>query len=122
MTLIGAGVTLHECLTAAGQLAEDGSTPASSTSTPSNPSMRTPCAGPARRPGQNRRRRRHYPEGGIGAAVLETLAGTDTPELHVVLLAVKALPTSGAPQELLDAAGISAMHISTAARRLLSTG
>jgi transketolase len=61
----------------------------------------------------------HYPEGGIGAAALEALAGTDTPHLHAVQLAVKALPGSGTPQELLDAAGISARHIATAARNHL---
>jgi transketolase len=34
------------------------------------------------------------------------------------LLGVKSLPTSGKPQELLDAAGISARHITAAARSL----
>jgi transketolase len=123
VTLIGAGVTLHECLTAAGQLAEDGINARVIDLYSLKPidadTLRRTCQATG---GRIVVAEDHYPEGGIGAAVLETLAGTDTPELHVVLLAVKALPTSGAPQELLDAAGISAMHISTAARRLLSTG
>src|SRR5713101_5861832 len=46
----------------------------------------------------------HYPEGGIGAAVLEALAADGG--LHVALLAVKGLPTSGKPEELMNAAGI----------------
>jgi transketolase len=37
----------------------------------------------------------------------------------VALLAVRGLPTSGTPAELLDAAGISARHIVEAARGML---
>lgn len=62
----------------------------------------------------------HYPEGGIGSAVLQALTGTDTPDLYAVLLAVRSLPTSGTPQELLDAACISARHITAAARTLVT--
>ena len=64
----------------------------------------------------------HWPEGGIGDAVLNVFAfsqkyrsstsnngGTSYPK--IVKLAVNAMPGSGAPEELLDAAGISAKHI-----------
>ncbi|MHC6220872.1 transketolase [Arthrobacter sp. MMS24-S77] len=44
VALIGAGVTLHECLSAAEQLARGESGPASSTSTPSSPSTWILCA------------------------------------------------------------------------------
>jgi transketolase len=120
VALIGAGVTLHECLTAADQLAEDGINARVIDLYSIKPidadTLRRTCQATG---GRIVVAEDHYPEGGIGSAVLEALAGPDTPELHAVLLAVKALPTSGKPQELLDAAGISARHITTAARSLL---
>lgn len=65
----------------------------------------------------------HWPQGGLGSAVLEALAthaeGQPTLALKVVHLAVQGMPTSGTPQQLLDAAGISARHIADAVRRLL---
>jgi transketolase len=122
VTLIGAGVTLHECLTAADQLSEDGINARVIDLYSIKPidadTLRRTCQATG---GRIVVAEDHYPEGGIGSAVLEALAGTDTPELHVVLLAVKALPTSGKPQELLDAAGISARHITAAARGLLTS-
>ena len=57
----------------------------------------------------------HYPEGGLGAAVLEALAA-DPP--RVVHLAVKDLPESGKPEELMNAAGISSKSIIAAATKL----
>lgn len=47
----------------------------------------------------------HYPEGGLGEAVLSALAQDGTP---VHLLAVTRKPKSGKPEELLDYEGISA--------------
>jgi transketolase len=58
----------------------------------------------------------HYPEGGIGAAVLEALTDRTPAFQH---LAVRGLPTSGKPAELLDAAGISARHIVRAAQQAI---
>lgn len=120
VALIGAGVTLHECLTAAGQLAEDGINARVIDLYSIKPidadTLRRTCQATG---GRIVVVEDHYPEGGIGSAVLEALAGTETPELHAVLLAVKSLPGSGKPQELLDAAGISARHITAAARSLL---
>ena len=60
----------------------------------------------------------HYPQGGLGAAVLEALAGTGLP-LRVRQCAVRGLPGSGTPDELIDAAGISASRIAAAARELV---
>ncbi|HUP31681.1 MAG TPA: transketolase C-terminal domain-containing protein, partial [Gaiellaceae bacterium] len=58
----------------------------------------------------------HWAEGGLGEAVLAALAaGGHTP--HVTLLAVRELPRSGKPAELLAAAGIDAHSIAEAARR-----
>jgi transketolase len=65
----------------------------------------------------------HWIEGGLGDAVLEAFAGTEeaaSRELpRVVKLAVHQMPGSGKPDELLDAAGISAAHIVAAVKRLV---
>jgi transketolase len=60
----------------------------------------------------------HWAEGGLGDAVLDVFADADE-RPRVVKLAVRELPGSGKPAELLDAAGISARHIADAARRLV---
>ena len=60
----------------------------------------------------------HWPEGGLGDAVLGAIADQDE-RPRVVKLAVSGMPHSGKPAELLAAAGIDAAHISDAARRLV---
>ena len=60
----------------------------------------------------------HYPAGGIGGAVLEAFNDAGHP-VHVKHLAVRDLPGSGTPQELMEAAGISAGQIAQAAREVL---
>jgi transketolase len=62
----------------------------------------------------------HWPEGGLGDAVLSALADYDRP-LAVVKLAPSTLPGSGRPEELLAAAGIDAGSIAAAADRLSRT-
>jgi transketolase len=57
----------------------------------------------------------HFAEGGLGEAVLGALAEEG---VRVVQLAVRFLPTSGKPEELMDAVGISARHIAARARAL----
>jgi transketolase len=61
----------------------------------------------------------HRPEGGLGDAVLDALAGSTDPVV-VRKLAVDVMPMSGTPQELLAAAGIDAQAIVRAAREVLS--
>jgi transketolase len=59
----------------------------------------------------------HWPEGGLGDAVLDALAESeDRPP--VLKLAVREMPTSGKPDELLHAAGIDAEAIATAGKRM----
>ncbi|HET9718619.1 MAG TPA: transketolase C-terminal domain-containing protein [Solirubrobacteraceae bacterium] len=59
----------------------------------------------------------HWPEGGLGDAVLGALAERgDRPP--VLKLAVRDMPTSGKPDELMHAAGIDADAIVGAARSL----
>ena len=62
----------------------------------------------------------HWPEGGLGEAVLSALSEVGTEGLHFEHMAVNIMPGSGSPDELMDAAGISASHIADAARRLLN--
>jgi transketolase len=59
----------------------------------------------------------HWPEGGLGDAVLEALAEVDE-HPHVTKLAVREMPMSGTPEELLHEAGIDAEAIAAAARAL----
>jgi transketolase len=61
----------------------------------------------------------HWPEGGLGDAVLEVFTEADGPLPQVVKLAVQSMPGSGTPAELLEEAGISAHHIVQAVRALL---
>jgi transketolase len=61
----------------------------------------------------------HWPEGGLGEAVLSALAEDRTEELDFRHLAVRTIPGSGSSAELMDAAGISANHITDAVRSLL---
>ena len=60
----------------------------------------------------------HWPEGGLGEAVLSALACLDE-HPAVARLAVAGMPGSGTPDELLAAAGIDRGHIAEAARRLV---
>jgi transketolase len=56
----------------------------------------------------------HYSPGGLGDAVSEALASSDA---VVQRLAVRAIPRSGEPDELLDKFGISARHVVDAVKR-----
>ena len=58
----------------------------------------------------------HYPEGGLGEAVVSALSEAGASPARFRKLAVNGLPHSGKPDELLDAFGISAVHISEAVR------
>jgi transketolase len=63
----------------------------------------------------------HWPEGGIGDAVLASLAeaGVAGELVRFVHLAPQKMPGSGKPAELLHAAGIDAEHIADAAKELV---
>ena len=61
----------------------------------------------------------HWPEGGLGDAVLDALALEPLNNLRVIKLAVKDLPGSGTPAELMHAAGIDSDAILKAVKSLL---
>src|SRR5580692_5199818 len=121
VTLIGAGVTLHECLAAAGQLAADGISARVIDLYSVKPAdTATLTAAAAATGGRLVVAEDHHPEGGLGSAVLDALTGAGRADLAVAHLAVREMPGSGTPAELLGASGIDAAHIAEAARRLLA--
>lgn len=60
----------------------------------------------------------HWAEGGLGDAVLESLA--EHPSVPIYKIAVRELPGSGKPEELVDVAGLSARSIVINIKRILA--
>jgi transketolase len=121
VTLIGAGVTLYECLTAADRLAGDGIQARVIDLYSVKPvDTETLTAAVAATSGRLVVAEDHHPEGGIGSAVAGALLATGPQTLHLTHLAVREMPGSGTGKELMAAAGIDAEHIAAAARDLLA--
>jgi transketolase len=120
VTVVGAGITVHEALSAAETLAGEGISARVIDLYSIKPlDAETLMDAAAATRGRIVTVEDHWPEGGVGAAVLGALAEYDE-RLHVVKLAVLGMPHSGKPGELLAAAGIDAEHIAEAARALVS--
>jgi transketolase len=119
VTLVAAGITVPEALEAADTLAEDGISARVIDLYSVKPlDAETLHAAAEATGGRLVTVEDHWPEGGLGEAVLA--AFTDAEERpRVVMLAVREMPTSGKPAELLAAAGIDAGHIADAARKLV---
>jgi transketolase len=119
VAIVGAGITLHESLEAADRLAAEGINARVidlySVKPVDGETLRAAAEATG---GRVLTVEDHWPEGGIGDAVLEALSDGDTPA-RVVRLAVRDMPGSGKPAELLAAAGIDAEHIAEAARALV---
>ena len=117
VTLIGAGITLHEALKAADALAAEGV----SARVIDLYSVKPVDAETLREAADATRRivvaEDHWAEGGLGETVLSALAGEELAFEH---LAVREMPGSGKPAELLAAAGIDADAIAAAARKLIA--
>jgi transketolase len=118
VTLVGAGVTLHEALEAAERLAQDGIQARVIDLYSVKPVDADTLARAAAETGAIVTAEDHWPEGGLGDAVLAALAeaGESCP---LRKLAVGALPGSGSPDELVHEAGIDADAIAAAARELV---
>jgi transketolase len=118
VTLVGAGVTLHEALAAAEELARDGVDARVIDLYSVKPVDVQTLARAAAETGAIVTAEDHWPEGGLGEAVLSALAeaGESCP---VRKLGVEIMPGSGKPEELLREAGIDARAIATAARELV---
>jgi transketolase len=120
VTLIGAGVTLHECLAAAGTLATDGIAARVIDCYSVKPiDTGTLAAAATASAGRLVIAEDHHPEGGLGSAVTEALIAAGHKDLSITHLAVRGLPGSGTGAELLAWAGIDAANIAAAARRLV---
>jgi transketolase len=119
VTLIGAGITLHEALKAADELAADGINARVIDLYSVKPVDADTVRAAGRETGAIVTVEDHWPEGGLGDAVLDVLAD-EQPHPRVTKLAVRDMPGSGTPAELLHAAGIDADCIAKAARDLVS--
>jgi transketolase len=124
VAVIGAGITLHEAVKAYDQLKSEGITVRVIDAYSVKPIDTKSLQQAARDTGGKLVVvEDHWFEGGLGDAVLDAFAGnedTPTSELPRVLkLAVRKMPGSGKPDQLMDAAGITASHIVAAVRRLL---
>jgi transketolase len=119
VTLIGAGITLHECLAAADELAGKGIAARVIDLYSVKPVDADTILSAAAATRALVTVEDHWPEGGIGETVAAVLAGAGA-QAPLVRLAVSGRPGSGAPEELLAAAGIDAAHIAAAAQRALS--
>jgi transketolase len=115
VALVAAGVTVHEALKAADALEEEGVEARVIDLYSIKPldeetirSLTTPIVTVED----------HFAEGGLGEAVLSALAESEE-RPRTALLAVREMPHSGKPAELLAAAGIDAEHIADAARQLV---
>lgn len=116
--VVAAGITVHEALKAQAQLAESGIAVRVIDAYSVKPIDGETLARAARDTGALVVVEDHWAEGGLGEAVLSALAGS-APFPRVTHLAVREMPGSGTPDELLDAAGISARHIVRAVTALV---
>jgi len=120
VTLVGAGVTLHEALRAADILAGEGIAARVIDLYSVKPvDTETLVAAATATGGRIVTAEDHHPEGGLGAAVADALLAAGQQNLHLTRLAVSGMPGSGTGDELLAWAEIDADHIAAAARKLV---
>jgi transketolase len=118
VTLVGAGITLHEAIAAASTLAAEGIAARVIDCYSVKPIDAATLRRAAAETGAIITVEDHWPEGGLGDAVLEALAG-DAAHPRFLKLAVGHMPGSATPAEQLALAGIDAAHIAAAARELV---
>ncbi len=120
VTVVAAGITLHEALKAYDQLKSDNITIRVIDAYSVKPiDDETLFAAAQEAGGKIITVEDHWPEGGLGEAVLEAFAQKDGPLPQVVKLAVQSMPGSGTAAELLEEAGISAHHIVQSVKSLV---
>jgi transketolase len=116
VTVIGAGVTLHEALKAYEALKKEGIYVCVIDAYSVSPIDGENISRAVKKTNGNVVvAEDHFAEGGLGDAVSSALKG----HFEMVHLAVKELPRSGQPDELLDKYGISAHHIQDAVKSLI---
>jgi len=118
VTLVAAGITLHEAMRAAETLAGEGI----SARVIDLYSIKPADAATLREAGAQTGRlvtiEDHFPEGGLGDAVLDVFADSEE-RPRIVKLAVRHMPGSATPAEQLAAAGIDATAIAATAREFV---
>jgi transketolase len=119
VTLVGAGITVHEALGAAGSLEGDGIAARVVDCYTIKPIDAQTLRAAASETGLLVTIEDHWIEGGLGDAVLAALADGGELSGAVVKVAVTQMPGSGTPEELRDWAGISASAIADRVRSLL---
>ncbi|HJX75045.1 MAG TPA: transketolase [Gaiella sp.] len=119
VTLVGAGITVHEALEAAGSLEADGIAARVVDCYTIKPIDAETLRAAAVQTGLLVTIEDHWIEGGLGDAVLAALADGGDLSGRVVKVAVTQMPGSGTPEELRDWAGISASAIADRVRSLL---
>ncbi len=121
VAIVAAGITVHEALKAADALAEEGVSARVIDLYSIKPlDLSTLLAAAEATGGRFVTVEDHWPEGGLGEAVASSLAEAGE-RAHVTVLAVRDLPSSGKPEELLAAEGIDADAITRAVRLLVPT-
>jgi transketolase len=119
LTVVAAGVTLHEALAAHDELATRGIAVRVIDLYSVKPVDRSGLLEAARETGALLTVEDHYAEGGLGSAVLEAVGDAG---VVVHRLAVRELPRSGRPQQLLERYGIGRGAIVQAVERILAEG
>ncbi|GLV59968.1 transketolase [Dictyobacter sp. S3.2.2.5] len=120
VTVVAAGITLHEALEAYEQLKSDGINIRVIDAYSVKPiDDETLLAAAAEAGGKIITVEDHWPEGGLGEAVLEAFAQAAVPMPQVIKMAVESMPSSGKPAQLLEAAGISTHDIVQAVKTLV---
>jgi transketolase len=118
VSIVATGITVHEAIKAADELQDSGVAVRIIDAYSIKPIDGESLRAAARATGGNVVAvEDHWPEGGLGEAVLSALSGEAYP-LHFEHLAVGDMPGSGKSEELMDAAGISANHIADTVRKL----
>jgi transketolase len=118
ITVVGAGITLHEAIKAADQLAGEGIKVRVIDLYSIKPVDKATLHAAAKATGTIVTVEDHWTEGGVGDAVLEAFTG-EINSPRVVKLAVTKMPGSGKPAELLAEAGIDAAHIVSTVKSLV---
>ena len=120
VTLVGAGITLHEALAAAERLAGEGIAARVIDCYSVKPLDIATVRSALAETGLVVTVEDHWIDGGLGDAVLAALAAEGELSGRVVRIGVTEMPGSGTPEELRDWAGISADRIARAVRDLLA--
>jgi transketolase len=119
VTIVAAGITVHEALKAQQALAAEGIAVRVIDAYSVKPIDEKMIRRAARETGALVVAEDHWREGGLGESVLSALAGSE-PFPKIVHLAVGEMPGSGTPEELMEAAGINASKIADAVRTLVA--